>query len=55
MPNARYIELRSQLTVVIVCAVLLAASIYQGLLIDEPGTTGAVRSGSDRDGHKRQS
>jgi hypothetical protein len=34
MPSARYIELRSQLTVVIVCAVLLAAGIYQCLSIE---------------------
>jgi hypothetical protein len=34
MPSARYIELRSQLTVVIVCALLLAAAIYQCLSIE---------------------
>jgi hypothetical protein len=34
MPSARYIELRSQFTVVIVFAVLLAAGIYQCLSIE---------------------
>jgi hypothetical protein len=34
MPSARHIELRSQLTVVIVCALLLAAAIYQCLSIE---------------------